>query len=49
MEPTPFAESEIPDAEGQRSGQSRNLNRSYMERDSEDDDEEMLDGVAEGT
>ncbi|KAJ4304056.1 Sister chromatid cohesion protein pds5 [Collariella sp. IMI 366227] len=37
----------IPDSEKRRSGRPRkSVNASYMERDSEDDDEEMLDGVA---
>ncbi|KAK4123237.1 ARM repeat-containing protein [Parathielavia appendiculata] len=45
----PETEREISNAERRRSGRSRNANRSYMERDSEDDDEEMLDGVAEWT
>ncbi|KAL2137348.1 hypothetical protein VTI74DRAFT_3288 [Chaetomium olivicolor] len=38
----------VPESERRRSGRSRkSVNASYMERDSEDDDEEMLDGVAE--
>ncbi|KAK3295530.1 armadillo-type protein [Chaetomium fimeti] len=37
----------IPDSERRRSGRSAGLNQSYMERDSDVDDEEMLDGVAE--
>ncbi|KAL2270417.1 hypothetical protein VTJ83DRAFT_2601 [Remersonia thermophila] len=41
-------ESEIPPSERRRSSRSRrSLNTSYVERDSEDDDEEMLEGVAE--
>ncbi|KAK3902778.1 armadillo-type protein [Staphylotrichum tortipilum] len=38
---------EVPDSERRRSGRAQNINQSYMERDSDDDDEEMLDGVAE--
>ncbi|EAQ91397.1 hypothetical protein CHGG_03332 [Chaetomium globosum CBS 148.51] len=37
----------IPDSERRRSGRAAGLNQSYMERDSDVDDEEMLDGVAE--
>ncbi|KAL1842410.1 hypothetical protein VTJ49DRAFT_5369 [Mycothermus thermophilus] len=41
-------ESEIPPSERRRSSRSRrSMNTSYVERDSEDDDEEMLEGVAE--
>ncbi len=40
---------EVPDTERRRSGRAMNVNQSYMERDSDDDDEEMLDGVAEWT
>ncbi|KAL8321956.1 hypothetical protein RB598_005112 [Gaeumannomyces tritici] len=38
--------SPVPDSERRRSGRSR-LSKSYMERDSSEDDEEMLEGVAE--
>ncbi|KAK4143838.1 armadillo-type protein [Dichotomopilus funicola] len=41
------AERAVPDSERRRSGRSKGLNQSYIERDSDDDDEEMLDGVAE--
>ncbi|ERT00736.1 hypothetical protein HMPREF1624_01968 [Sporothrix schenckii ATCC 58251] len=37
----------IPDSERRRSGRSAVAQTSYMERDSDEDDEEMLDGVAE--
>ncbi|CAK7204930.1 Sister chromatid cohesion protein pds5 [Sporothrix eucalyptigena] len=37
----------IPDSERRRSGRSAVTQHSYMERDSDEDDEEMLDGVAE--
>ncbi|AEO68969.1 uncharacterized protein THITE_2054612 [Thermothielavioides terrestris NRRL 8126] len=39
--------SAVPESERRRSSRSRRNDLSYAERDSEDDDEEMLDGVAE--
>ncbi|KAL2200921.1 hypothetical protein P885DRAFT_25458 [Corynascus similis CBS 632.67] len=44
---TPREERAVPESERRRSGRSRVGNQSYVERDSDVDDEEMLDGVAE--
>ncbi|EFX00091.1 sister chromatid cohesion and DNA repair protein [Grosmannia clavigera kw1407] len=45
--PTTTPTRTIPDSERRRSGRSGRAQQSYIERDSDEDDDEMLDGVAE--